>query len=101
MFYESAVMLPSFLMIGRFLEAKAKKKTSDSIRELIGLQPTVAVLVELNKNKEVISQREVQIAEISLKDNLLVRPGDKIPVDGKVIGGESYVDTFAPTTWSI
>ena len=92
MFYESAVMLPSFLMIGRFLEAKAKKKTSDSIRELIGLQPTVAVLVELNKNKEVISQREVQIAEISLKDNLLVRPGDKIPVDGKVIGGESYVD---------
>ena len=92
MFYESAVMLPSFLMIGRFLEAKAKKKTSDSIRELIGLQPTVAVLVELNKNKEVISQREVQIAEISLKDNLLVRPGDKMPVDGKVIGGESYVD---------
>ena len=92
MFYESAVMLPSFLMIGRFLEAKAKKKTSDSIRELIGLQPTVAVLVELNKNKEVISQREVQIAEISLKDNLLVRPGDKIPVDGKVIGGESFVD---------
>ena len=92
MFYESAVMLPSFLMIGRFLEAKAKKKTSDSIRELIGLQPTVAVLVELNKNKEVISQREVQIAEISLQDNLMVRPGDKIPVDGKVIGGESYVD---------
>ena len=92
MFYESAVMLPSFLMIGRFLEAKAKKKTSDSIRELIGLQPTVAVLVELNKNNEVISQREVQIADISLQDNLLVRPGDKIPVDGKVIGGESYVD---------
>ncbi len=92
MFYESAVMLPSFLMIGRFLEAKAKKKTSDSIRELIGLQPTVAVLVELNKNNEVISQREVQIAEISLQDNLMVRPGDKIPVDGKVIGGESYVD---------
>ncbi|WP_296861096.1 copper-translocating P-type ATPase [uncultured Methanobrevibacter sp.] len=92
MFYESAVMLPSFLMIGRYLEAKAKKKTSDSIRELIGLQPTVATLVEVDENNEVISQKEVQIAEINLGDNLLVKPGDKIPVDGKVIGGESYVD---------
>lgn len=92
MFYESAVMLPSFLMIGRYLEAKAKKKTSDSIRELIGLQPTVATLVEVDENNEIISQKEVQIAEINLKDKLLVRPGDKIPVDGKVIGGESYVD---------
>ena len=42
MFYETAIMLPSFLLIGRYLEAKAKKKTSDSIRELIGLQPTAA-----------------------------------------------------------
>ena len=92
MFYESAVMLPSFLMIGRYLEAKAKKKTSDSIRELIGLQPTAATLVEVDENNEVISQKEVQIAEISLEDKLLVKPGDKIPVDGKVIGGESYVD---------
>ena len=92
MFYESAVMLPSFLMIGRYLEAKAKKKTSDSIRELIGLQPTVATLVEIDENNEIISQKEVQIAEISLEDKLLVKPGDKIPVDGKVIGGESYVD---------
>ena len=92
MFYESAVMLPSFLMIGRYLEAKAKKKTSDSIRELIGLQPTVAISVEVDDNNEVISQKEVQIAEISIGDKLLVRPGDKIPVDGKVIGGESYVD---------
>ena len=92
MFYESAIMLPSFLMIGRYLEAKAKKRTSDSIRELIGLQPTVATLVELDENNEVLSQKEVQIAEISLEDKLLVKPGDKIPVDGKVIGGESYVD---------
>lgn len=92
MFYESAVMLPSFLMIGRYLEAKAKKRTSDSIRELIGLQPTVATLVEVDENNEVTSQREVQIAEINVGDKLLVRPGDKIPVDGKVIGGESYVD---------
>ena len=92
MFYDSAVMLPSFLMIGRYLEARAKKHTSDSIRELIGLQPTVATAIEIDENNEIISQKEVQIAEISLEDKLLVKPGDKIPVDGKVIGGESYVD---------
>ena len=92
MFYESAIMLPSFLMIGRYLEAKAKMKTSDSIRELIGLQPTIATLVELDENNEILSQKEVQIAEIEMGDSLLVKPGDKIPVDGKVINGKSYVD---------
>ena len=92
MFYDSAVMLPSFLMIGRYLEARAKKRTSDSIRELIGLQPTVATAIEVDDNGEVISQKEVSIADIALDDLLLVKPGEKIPVDGDVVGGESYVD---------
>ena len=92
MFYDSAVMLPSFLMIGRYLEARAKKRTSDSIRELIGLQPTVATAIELDENGEIKSQKEVSIADIEIGDLLLVRPGDKIPVDGDVVGGESYVD---------
>ena len=59
MFYETAVMLPSFLLVGRYLEARAKKKTSDSIRELIGLQPTVATLIELDDGGNILSQREV------------------------------------------
>lgn len=92
MFYETAIMLPSFLLIGRYLEAKAKKKTSDSIRELIGLQPTTATLIELDSNGNIVSQKEVNIKEIQIGDILLVRPGDKIPVDGEVIGGHSYVD---------
>lgn len=92
MFYETAIMLPSFLLIGRYLEAKAKKKTSDSIRELIGLQPTAATLIELDSNGNIVSQKEVNIKEIQIDDTLLVRPGDKIPVDGEVIGGHSYVD---------
>ena len=91
MFYDSAVMLPSFLMIGRYLEARAKKKTSDSIRELIGLQPTSATAIEM-ENGQIISQKEVSIGDIVLDDLLLVKPGEKIPVDGDVIGGESYVD---------
>ena len=92
MFYDSAIMLPSFLMIGRYLEARAKKRTSDSIRELIGLQPTVATLIELDENGKISSQNEVSISDIVIGDLLLVKPGDKIPVDGNVIGGESYVD---------
>ena len=92
MFYETAIMLPSFLLIGRYLEAKAKNKTSDSIRELIGLQPTAATLIELDSNGNIVSQKEVNIKEIQIGDILLVRPGDKIPVDGEVIGGHSYVD---------
>ena len=92
MFYDSAVMLPSFLMIGRYLEARAKKRTSDSIRELIGLQPTVATAIEMDENGEITSQNEVSIADIVVDDLLLVKPGEKIPVDGDVVGGESYVD---------
>ena len=91
MFYDSAVMLPSFLMIGRYLEARAKKRTSDSIRQLIGLQPTHATLVEM-ENGEIISQKEVSIEDIEMDDVVLVKPGEKIPVDGDVVGGESYVD---------
>ena len=92
MFFDSAVMLPSFLMIGRYLEARAKKRTSDSIRELIGLQPTVATAIEVDENGEIVSQKEVSIGDIVIDDLLLVRPGEKIPVDGDVVGGESYVD---------
>ncbi len=91
MFYESALMLPSFLMIGRYLEAKAKNKTSNSIKQLIGLQPTTATLIKLD-NDEISTQKEVKIEEIQISDTLLVKPGEKIPVDGKVIKGESYVD---------
>ena len=91
MFYDSAVMLPSFLMIGRYLEARAKKQTSTSIRKLIGLQPTHATLIEM-ENDEIVSKMEVSIEDIAIDDLVLVKPGDKIPVDGDVVGGESYVD---------
>lgn len=92
MFYETAIMLPSFLSIGRYLEARAKKRTSDSIRKLIGLQPTTATLVELDSDGNVLSQKDIPIAEIQIGDILLVRPGDKVPADGEVVGGRSYID---------
>ena len=92
MFYETSIMLPSFLLIGRYLEARAKNKTSTSIKNLIGLQPKTAILLKLDENSTVIDQKEISIENIEIGDILLVKPGDKIPADAIVIDGFSYVD---------
>ena len=91
MFYESAVMLPSFLTIGRYLEARAKRKTSSSIKELIGLQPKTATLVTADDSGNTV-EKEIDIEDIKIGDILLVKPGEKIPADSIVVDGESYVD---------
>ncbi len=91
MFYDSAVMLPSFLTIGRYLEARAKRQTSSSIRELIGLQPKTATLISVDEDGNTV-ETQIDIEDIEIGNNLLVKPGEKIPADALVIGGESYVD---------
>ncbi|MDR3223728.1 MAG: heavy metal translocating P-type ATPase [Methanobrevibacter sp.] len=97
MFYETAIMLSSFLLLGRYLEGKAKKRTNNAIRKLIGLQAKTAnLLVDENgyKIKEygTYKEKEVLIEDIEVNDLLIVKPGGKIPVDGIVILGNSYVD---------
>lgn len=86
MFYDTAIMLAGFLTLGRFLEAGARGKTSESIKKLIGLQPRTANLVEDN------GERKIAIEEVKSGDILLVKPGEKIPVDGIVTWGNSAVD---------
>ena len=86
LFYETALMLASFLMVGRYLEAKAKGKTSEAIKKLMGLQPKTATVVRDNE------EMEIPIADVQIDDKVVVKPGEKIPVDGEVIDGESYVD---------
>ena len=86
MFYDTAILLASFLTLGRYLEAKAKGKTSEAIKKLIGLQPKTAIVIR--DNKEI----ETRIEDVVINDTILVKPGEKIPVDGEVIEGESYVD---------
>ena len=85
-FYETAVMLLAFLLLGRTLEALAKRRTSEAIRKLIGLQASTATV--LRGNKEV----EISVDEVRAGDIVIVKPGEKIPVDGVVVEGESYVD---------
>lgn len=86
MFYETAVMLASFLTLGRYLEAGAKGRTSEAIKKLVGLQPRTATL--LKGDQEI----ETPIENVQVDDVILVKPGEKIPVDGIVIDGSSYVD---------
>ena len=85
-FYDTAVMLAAFLTLGRYLEARAKGRTSDAIKNLIGLRPRTATVIR--DDREI----EVAIEEVVVDDILLVRPGEKVPVDGVVVGGESAVD---------
>lgn len=86
MFYETALMLAAFLTLGRYLEARAKGRTSTAIKKLIGLQPQNAIVITDGE------EREVPIQDVQLGDLILVKPGEKIPADGSVFDGESYVD---------
>lgn len=85
-FYETAVMLAAFLTLGRYLEARAKGRTSEAIKKLVGLRPRTATVIR--GDREV----EVPVEAVTVGDVILVRPGEKVPVDGTVVGGESSVD---------
>jgi Cu+-exporting ATPase len=86
LFYETALMLASFLTFGRYLEAKAKGKTSEAIKKLIGLQPKQATTIH-----DGVEQR-IPIENVVIDDAVIVKPGERLPVDGVVTEGTSYVD---------
>jgi Cu+-exporting ATPase len=86
LFYDTALILASFLTIGRYLEARAKGKTSESIKKLMGLQPKTATVLHDSR------ETEIPIEDVQIDDMVVVKPGEKIPVDGVVVEGESYVD---------
>jgi Cu2+-exporting ATPase len=80
-------MVIAFILIGKVLEESAKSKTSSAIKKLMGLQPTMASQVD-----EAGNETQVPIALVKQDDNLRVKPGDKIPVDGIIISGYSSID---------
>ena len=86
-YYEAVAMIIAFVLSGKLLEARAKQSTSASIRSLMGLQPKTARLVG-----EDGEEKDVPIAMLRPGDTVSVRPGEKIPVDGTVLEGGSYVD---------
>lgn len=86
MFYDTAIMLAAFLMLGRYLEGRAKGRTSEAIKTLAGLQVKVATVVRDG------TERELPLEEVVPGDLVIVKPGSKVPVDGTVTEGESYVN---------
>lgn len=86
-YFEAAAVVIAFVMLGKLLEEKAKGNTSSSIKKLIGLQPKTVVILMADG-----TQSEIPIAQVQPGNVVLVKPGEKIAVDGKVIQGSSYVD---------
>lgn len=86
-YFEASSMIIAFILLGKVLEERAKNKTNSSIRKLIALQPNEATRIASDGRQEVIPIEQIQIG-----DMLLVKPGERIPVDGSVIEGSSYID---------
>lgn len=84
--YETAIFLASFLTLGRYMETKVKGRTSEAIKKLMGLQPRTATVLRDGQEMETTAE------DLQIDDVILARPGEKIPADGLVIYGESYVD---------
>lgn len=85
-FYESAALLTTFIVLGRFLEALTRGRTSEAIRKLMSLQPKIARVLRDG------SEREIPAEAVQVGDIVIVRPGERIPVDGVVLEGYSAVD---------
>jgi Cu2+-exporting ATPase len=85
-YYEAATVIISLILLGRYLEEKAKSKTSDSIKKLMGLKVKFAIVIRDGK------EFTISIDDVIIGDIILIRPGEKIPVDGNILKGHSAVD---------
>jgi Cu2+-exporting ATPase len=86
-YFEAAAVVITFILLGKFLEERAKAGTSSAIKKLMGLRPSTVLREGVDGQA-----KEIPIADVNVDDILVVRPGESIAVDGEVIGGESYVD---------
>lgn len=94
-YYEAAAVIITFISLGKLLEERAKAKTSSAIKKLIGLQPkTVRISID---GKE----HEIAVADVRPGNIIIIKPGEKIPVDGIILSGHSYVDESMLTGESI
>jgi Cu+-exporting ATPase len=86
LYFDTAGMIIAVILLGRHLESRARRKASGAVRELLALQPATAVLVRDGQ------ERTVPVGELRVGDQVSVRPGEKIPIDGEVVEGVSSVD---------
>ena len=86
LYFESSGMIITLILLGKYLEQKAKTKTSDAIKQLMSLQAKTAMIIVAG------GEKEVPIEEVQVGDILRVRPGEQIPVDGKILKGQTTID---------
>lgn len=86
-YFEAAAVIIAFILLGKLLEERAKGNTSSAIKKLMGLQPKTVIVVQADG-----TEKQTAIEDVSEGDVILVKPGEKIAVDGMVISGNSYVD---------
>ncbi|WP_374172972.1 heavy metal translocating P-type ATPase [Flavobacterium tructae] len=86
-YFEAAAVVIAFILLGKLLEEKAKGNTSSAIKKLMGLQPKTVIVIQPDG-----TEKQVAIEEVNAGAVILVKPGEKIAVDGMVISGHSYVD---------
>ncbi len=85
-YYEAATVIITFILVGRLLEERAKSQTGTALKKLMNLRPERVLLISDGEEKEVKTE------EVQVDDQLRVRPGERIPVDGELISGVSYID---------
>ncbi|MGD8668349.1 MAG: heavy metal translocating P-type ATPase, partial [Desulfobacterales bacterium] len=85
-YFETSAVIITLIKLGKMLESRTKGRTGGAIRKLIGLRPKTATIIEND------TEKEIPIARVQLEDTVLVRPGERIPVDGVVLEGASSVD---------
>lgn len=86
-YFEAAGVIIAFILMGKYLEERAKAGTSTAIKRLMGLQPKVVTLIASSGDL-----REIPVRAVAAGDHLRVKPGQQIPVDGRVLSGQSWVD---------
>ena len=94
-YFETAAIIITLILVGRLLETRTKEKASSAVRKLVDLQPRIAKLIRDGK------EEEIPVEQVQEGDLLIVRPGERVPVDGVVIEGASSVDESAITGESI
>ncbi len=95
-YFEASAVVIAFILLGKVLEERAKSNTSSAIKKLIGLQPNTVNLIRENGQ-----EMEIPISQVVIGDKLLVKPGDKIPVDGEIVSGSSFIDESTITGESL
>ncbi|MCE7735674.1 MAG: copper-translocating P-type ATPase [Candidatus Heimdallarchaeota archaeon] len=91
-FFETSAFLFTFILLGKFMEARAKGQTSEAIKKLMNLQAKSAILLEFDEEGKIKSEKEIPVDLIEKGDTLKIYPGGKVPTDGEITEGSSSID---------